>query len=168
MCTIVLIIPAGKVGFTSVICENRVCGSHFDIVCWICVVAFNRRKFLVLFFFSKCRSNQMKINDLFTFYLFFFTSPCVCFMLPQDGSRGRSGWKKRRLQPALWHLGCGHYCNRTGWTTAPYVWPAPHEVESSAILEMKTFFAICTIKGSKVITSIVGFQAVLFSPGLSS
>lgn len=88
-------------------------------------------------------------------YLFFFNSPCVCFMLPQDGSRGCSGWKKRRLQPALWHLGCGHYCNRTGWTTAPYVWPAPHEVESSAILEMKTFFAIFTIKGSKVITSII-------------
>lgn len=139
MCTIVLIIPAGKEGLTSVICENSV-GHILTSFAEVVLLLLSGGNFWFYFCKMSFESNENKFS--LYLHLYFFNAPCVCFMLPQDGSRGRSGWKKRRLQPALWHLGCGHYCNRTGWTTAPYVWPAPHEVEGSAILEMKMFFAI--------------------------
>lgn len=137
-----------------------------DLTCIVCKI-----RELIGHIFTSCavafwemslKSNENINISHYLFVSFLFISPVCLFVLLQDGSGGRSSRKKGRLQPAVWHLGCGHHCYWTGWTTTPHVWLAPHEVEQGLWLsnikhKKKVFLAIWRIKGCRLIPQCFGY-----------
>lgn len=83
-----LIIHAGKMNFTSVICETGELTSHILTSCAVALCEM----------FDKLNE---KITSHSLFVSFLFILPLCLFVLPQDGSRGGRSRKKRRLQPAV-------------------------------------------------------------------